>query len=313
MAQNSWPSPAYNSRAVTDVEYEKLAARFSEDGVYGIPADTAVVAAGTGLTVAVRADVYASVRGHAWSSGTSTVTLSVGANSSGSTRIDLVVLRLDRAAWTVRAVVKAGTPGSGAPTLTQQTGDTGVYEVPLAQVTVLNGAAAVTVTRSELYVGARSRPATSSTRNPAPLTGEWCYETDTGRVRMWTGSAWMILYDDSGDLVVDATVSNWDVNTVSALSSRSGNVHLRLGIFERTGSTLASGDQSRLPVLIPAAYRHPTRDQFGLAYISGGVLGRIAVYSGGSTTPGQVWLTHKPSAIAAGGLILPNSGISWVV
>lgn len=111
MAQDSWPSPAHNARAVTDTEYEKIAARFSDDGVYGVPSDAAAVAAGIGLSVDVRPGVYASVRGHAWSSGTAAVNLPVAANSSGQKRIDRVVLRLDRSDWTVRAVVKPGVAG----------------------------------------------------------------------------------------------------------------------------------------------------------------------------------------------------------
>lgn len=115
MAQNSWPSPTYNARAVTDLEYEKLSARFSDDGIYGSPSDTAVVAAGVGLSVDVRANVYGSVRGRAWSSGTTAVNLPVASNSSGSTRIDWVVLRLDRSTWNVRAVIRQGTPAPAPP------------------------------------------------------------------------------------------------------------------------------------------------------------------------------------------------------
>ncbi|MFI6465661.1 hypothetical protein [Streptomyces sp. NPDC050538] len=312
MAQDSWPSPAHNSRAVTDTEYEKIAARFSGDGVYGDPGDTAVVASGIGLSVDVRANVYASVRGHAWSSGTTAVNLPLTANSSGSTRTDRVVLRLDRAAWTVRAVVKAGTSGGGAPSLTQDVGDTGVYEVPLATITVPSGASTVTVARSELYVGVRIRPCTSTTRNPNPAPGEMCFETNTGRVRVWTGDGWVGLFDDSGSVVVDSALSAWTISVNSVLQKRNGNVHLRLGSFQRAAGTLAAADESRLPVLIPAAYQHPTRDQYVMAYTSGVEISRLIIYSKASDRPGQVWVTNHP-AIAKGDFVLPSSGISWVV
>ena len=312
MAQDSWPSPAHNARAVTDTEYEKIAARFSGDGVYGEPGDTAVVTAGVGLSVNVRSGVYASVRGHAWSSGTTTVNLPIAANSSGKTRVDRVVLQLDRSAWTVRAVVKAGTPGGSAPDLTQDTGDTGLYEVPLATVTLLSGATSVTVARGELYVGVRIRPCTSSTRNPKPARGEMCFETDTGRVRVWTGSAWTGLFDDSGTVVVNSPVSGWSIGADSVLQKRSGNVHLRLGSFQRTGGTLAGSTESRLPVMIPAAYRHPNRDQYALAYTTGLDVSRLIIYSAASDRPGQVWLTTHPS-IDKNDYVMPGSGISWVV
>ncbi|MGW4728841.1 hypothetical protein ACWEQC_06620 [Streptomyces shenzhenensis] len=313
MAQDSWPSPAHNSRAVTDVEYEKIAAQFSGDGVYGSPADTAVVSAGPGLTVNVRADVYASVRGHAWTSGTSTVSLSIGANTSGQTRTDRIVLRLDRSNWTVRAVVKAGAPGGGAPALSQQTGDTGTYEIPLALVTGLSGAAAVTVTRSELYVGTRPRACTSTTRNPNPDVSELCFETDTGRVRMWTGTAWVIVYEDSGVISVNSSLSAWSNEVESVLEKRNGTVTLRLGSFKRLAGTLLATTESRLPVLIPAAYRHPTRDQYILGYTTGVNVARMILFArNNADRPGQLWLTNK-AAIGTGDSVLPQSGVSWVV
>jgi hypothetical protein len=311
VAQDSWPSPAHNARAVSDTEYEKIAARFSDDGVWGTPSDAAVVSAGIGRSVDVRAGVYASVRGHAWSSGTSAVNLAVTANSSGQNRVDRVVLRLDRSDWTVRAVVKTGTPGSGAPALSQSTGDTGTYEIPLAEVTIVSGASTVTVTRKELYVGSRIRPALASSRNPTPFPGEMVFETDTKRVRVWTGSAWLGIFEDSGIITADAKLSGWDITASTVLQKRNGNVHLRMGSFQRNGS-LASTAESRLPVLIPAAYRHATRDQIGLAYITGVQIGRFIVYSAASDRAGQVWLTQHPT-MATDDYVLPQSGLSWVV
>lgn len=312
MAQDSWPSPDHNSRNVTDGEYEIVTARMTLNGVVGNPTQPPVVTAGTGLNVTVAAGKYANLRGFAWSSGSTDSTLAIAANSSGSTRIDRVLLRLDRSTWNVRAVVKQGTPGAGAPGLTQDGVFTGVYEIPLALVTVLNGAAAVTVTRQELYIGSRIRPCTTSSRNPTPELGEMCYESDTGRVRLWNGSAWVAALDDSGVIGINSTLSSWSNEVESVLQKRNGSVHLRLGSFQRTGGTLAGTTEARLPALIPAAYRHPTRDQYGLAYISGVEIGRFIIYSAASDRPGQVWLTNKPS-ISTGDFVLPVSGISWVV
>ncbi|WP_320784205.1 hypothetical protein [Streptomyces sp. CRN 30] len=309
MAQNSWPSPAYNDRIVTDVEYEKIAARFSDDGVYGDPTDTAVVTAGPGLTVNIRAGVYASVRGHAWTSGTTPITLPVAPNTGG-TRRDRVVLRLDRATWTVRAVVVQGS--TLPPALTQQTGDTGIYEVSLATLVVLTNAATVSVTRAELYVGGRYRPCTSTTRDPNPRIGDGCVETDTGSVRVWNGASWAVVYSSSGDIVVDQTLSAWTWSTSSVLEIRSGIACLRLGSFQRSGGTLAADIQSRLPVQIPSAYQHRTRDQFVMCYVTGFYVGRLIVSSAASDTPGQVLLVNKPR-ISTGEFVLPQSGTSWAV
>lgn len=312
MAQESWPSPGHNSRAVTDSEYETVASRFSDDGVYGSPTDSQVVTAGAGLTVNVRANVSASVRGHAWTSGSTGATLTVGANSSGQTRTDRVVLRLDRSAWTVRAVVKAGTPGSAAPPLTRDTGDTGMWEVLLATVTVRTGAVSVSVVRDELYVGTRVRPSLASHLNPYPEQGEMAYETDTGHLRSWDGSAWRSVYQRSAAVVIDSPNSAWSVGTSSVIEMRSGNVHLRLGSWTRRAGNLASGGPSRLPVQIPAQFRHPNRDQYVLAHVTGNGLARLQIYSSTTDTPGQVWLQQHPG-VSTGQNILSSSGTSWVV
>lgn len=313
MAQDSWPSPAHNSRAVTDTEYEKIAARFSDDGVWGEPADTAVCSAGTGLSVNVRLGVYGSVRGHAWTSGTSTVALTIAANASGSTRTDRIVLRLDRSAWTVRAVVVQGTPGAGAPALTQQTGDTGTYEVPLATVSVPNGASSVTVTRTEQYIGSRIRPCTSTTRPVNPQRGDVVFETNTGRWVGWDGSTWGALYESSGVVGVSSSVAGWAVSVEPVVEAINGTVHLRLGSFERTGAAIGRATDSRLPVSIPAAYRPPSRNQYVMAYITGGGLARITIYADNDTTgrTGQCWLTQKDD-IANGDFVQPAS-VSWAV
>lgn len=315
MAQGSWPSPGHNARAVTDVEYEKVAAHFSDDGIYGTPADDPVVAPGNGLAVNIRAGVYGSLRGHAWTSGATGDTLAIAANASGQTRIDRVVLRLDRSTWTVRAVVKQGTPGGGVPGLSQSTGDTGTYEIALAEVSILSGAGSVTVTRKELYVGSRVRPCTSSTRNPIPATGELLFEVDTGRVVQWTGSGWRIVSDDSGVVNVNSPVSAWEATVDSVLEMRNGVVCLRLGSFRRAAGTLNGTDDSRLPVLIPDRYLHPTRDQYIIGYTTGAEACRMQIYSKASTNTqrrGQLWLVNHP-AIGTNEFVLPQSGVSWVV
>ncbi|MFD3483773.1 hypothetical protein [Streptomyces sp. NPDC058665] len=311
MAQDSWPSPGHNDRAVTDSEYETVAAHFSGDGVYGDPTETAVVTAGVGLTVTVAANVTGSLRGHAWTSGTSDVTLAVAANSSGQTRTDRVVLRLDRDDWTVRAVVKQGTPGAGPPTLTTGDGFTN-YEALLANVTILNGAGSVTVARGERYVGSRIRPCTSaSLTDPNPQLGDVTWEVDTKRLRLYDGSTKHSIYSNSGIISVNSPLAAWSNEVQSVIQERNGVVSTRFGSFQRTAGTLAAGNESRLPVLIPAAYRHPNRDQYGIAIV-GTAACRFIVHAQSTDRAGQVWLVNHPN-IASGAFVLPISGMSWVV
>ncbi|MFI6347248.1 hypothetical protein [Streptomyces sp. NPDC050560] len=313
MAQISWPAPGHNDRAVTDSEYEEMAARWSDDGVYGAPTDAPVVAAGAGLAVTVRADVQASLRGHAWTSGDSDLTLTVAANSSGSTRTDRVVLRLNRDDWTVTAAVKQGTPGSGAPLLTQALGASGVYEISLARVTVPTGASSVSVTRAELYVGGRFRPCTSTTLPEYAGIGDGVVETDTGRVRIYAPGGWRTISSSSdGTISIDSPLSAWSIETESVIEVRNGLVTMRLGSFERAAGTLGASTSSRLPALIPSAYRHATRDQYIVGYVTGVEVCRMTLYSRNTDMPGQIWLTQKPS-IANGDHVLATSGVTWVV
>lgn len=142
MTETSWPSPVHTD--VVEPEYEALVAPQYIDGIIGTPTDPLpIYADSTGMQIKVRAGRYGMVRGFLWSSGADEFTVPIAANGTGSTRIDLVVLRLDRSTWTVTLVVKPGSPGSAAPTPTLGTGTTGVYEVPIGTVTVAGGAATI--------------------------------------------------------------------------------------------------------------------------------------------------------------------------
>lgn len=194
MTQSSWPSPAA-SRVVTDLQYEKLVANEYTDGLIGSITDTPLVYAdGSGRQVFLRASRYAQVRGHGWTSGSPDLSLSVGANTSGSTRTDLVVLGLDRSTWNVTAYVKAGTPGSGAPALQTDVGDTGIYEIPLAEATVPNGASVISAAQvlpRAWYArpdGAASPGSGTETRPPAPVAGMKLWQAGTAYV--WNGTIW---------------------------------------------------------------------------------------------------------------------------
>lgn len=145
MAESSWPTVA-GGRAIDDVQWERMAVGFMANGIFGVAGDTPVVYAdSTGLQVKIRAQKSGNLRGHGWYSGTSEFTRAIGANASGSTRVDLVVLRLTRSSQEVSIVVKAGTPGAGPPALTQDSiaSGTGVYEIAIAQVTVPSGASTI--------------------------------------------------------------------------------------------------------------------------------------------------------------------------
>lgn len=145
MAESSWPNPA-NGRVVDDNGWEKLGISFGPTAaVYGdFTSPQLAYGDSTGMQIKIAADRYAIVRGHVWWSGSSIVTKTIASNSSGSTRIDLVVLRYSRTTYDVTVQIVQGTPGAGAPAATQNVGTTGTFEFVLAEVTVANSASTIT-------------------------------------------------------------------------------------------------------------------------------------------------------------------------
>lgn len=167
MAESSWPTPA-NGRVVDDVQYEKVGLGLGPvAGVLGdFTSPQLVYGDSSGMQIKIAADRYAVIGGHIWWSGSTIFTKAIGSNSSGSTRTDLVVVRLSRTTWAATVVVIAGTPGAGAPAPTQNTGTTGSFDLPLATVTVASGAATIT-SGNVAYVGPHLAPDGSGYRSPS--------------------------------------------------------------------------------------------------------------------------------------------------
>lgn len=243
MADDSWPSPAHNSGAVTEPEYESLVVPYTASGVYGATSDTAVVYAdASGRQVKVRANKYAIVRGFFWTSGTTETTIAIAANSSGSTRTDLVVLRLDRAAWTVRVVVKAGTPGAGAPALTQTFGASGHYEIALAVVTVTNGSVSISAGQCVNVAMYLEQPAV------VPVHASYQPQSADGMRRFWQGrkevyrnsgwrpeSGWQYVALDADHVIASGTTKQ---STALSLAMEPNSVYKVDGVLFYSGGSI---------------------------------------------------------------------------
>lgn len=224
MAQSSWPNTA-GGRQISDVQWEQMASGFAPDGIIGSPADTPVVYAdSTGLQLKVRAGKLGLLRGRGWTSGPAEFTKTVSPNSSGAVRTDLAVLRLTRSTWEVSLEVKAGSPGAGAPALTQDpvsTG-TGVYEIAVAKATIVNGAvtlAATDVVDLARYLSTNSAASSASRpkllRDRSGPPGSWSNTAaPTSDLQTATGtiSSFRTTYDKvSPDTNLEATMqlSGW--------------------------------------------------------------------------------------------------------
>ena len=301
MSQGSWPSPNHGTpaRAVTDAEYPHLAP-WASDGVFQSASDV-VYGNSSGLEVHVRAGKYAIVQGHAWESGSSDFALTVAANSSGATRTDTVVLRLDRSTWNVTAEVRQGTPGAGAPTLQRDSGDTGLWEIPLADVTVDNGTAAIAsgkVNARTLFQSGATRPCNVITDIQSTLDdGDMVYEASTGRWIGWTATGGVVLYEDTGWITLTPTGA-WETFSPSAPCVgrvRNRIAMVRIGV-KRTSPTFTKSDPDGSPVLnLPASLR-PAQTHYGAVFFSGGIGGaRVDISS-----TGAVSFQHNTTDVSAG-------------
>lgn len=278
MAESSWPTVA-GSRAISDTQWELMSQGFAPDGVIGLPTDTAVVYGdSTGLQVKIRANKYAVVKGHGWMSGTSEFTKAITSNNSGQTRIDLVVLRLNRTDQTVTVQVKAGTPGSGsAPALQQDASSsgTGLYEIALARVTVTSGAS--TISSGNVVPYARyilpggtvlARPKLLSMTHPETLNGVWnnaAAPNDDSPTATGNSQTFRMTYDkQSPDSSLEVTVSTTGhasaagkvVAGVRVMASGFTSTNYNVGerYFNYNGVHLNVGGTIHIPSLVPKQY-----------------------------------------------------------
>jgi hypothetical protein len=129
----------FDTQSLTETQFAEMTAALISDGVMKGVLNTLAVSAPGGMNVAVNTG-QAWVQGF-WYQNDASVTKAIAANSSGSTRFDWVVLKLDRAANQVVIDIHQGTAGAGTPALTRVAG--GTWELGLALVTVANGAASI--------------------------------------------------------------------------------------------------------------------------------------------------------------------------
>jgi hypothetical protein len=118
----------------------EVQARMVKDGViYNIANQLLVSSGGAGLASVATGEAF--VQGF-WYKNTSAKVLAITANASATARVDYVILRLDRVANTLEAVIKEGVVGGGGPVLIQIAG--GTWEMPLAQISTASSVSTFT-------------------------------------------------------------------------------------------------------------------------------------------------------------------------
>lgn len=265
MAEGSWPGPNHAARAVNDVEYEQLMATFAPDGMVGTYTDTPLVYAdSSGMQVKLRANRFALVHGHPWTSGTVDIAKPVTANSSGQVRTDIVVLGLDRTTWDVTAYVKAGTPGGGPPVLQRDNifaASTGKWEVAIATVTVASGISSVPSTAVSMvgwWITPHPVATTYDAHSWVPhAPGRVMTEIDVGNRFVSENNSWVLLPDVNGvaRLIASKRITSGNVytnsNAAATIASLPVPVVAGRSYEIRLDCTASTGD-GRAPLQIAA-------------------------------------------------------------
>lgn len=211
-----------------------VALRALGDGVikgYTDPETTAgdmAVSPGTGLQVLV-AEGALLVDGHVYRCSAQTA-LTISANTSGSTRIDRIVVEFTREGQTEegKCVLKVseGTPSAGAPAVLNSNA---TRQVSLATVTVANGASSV---------------------SSGNITDTRPYTVGSNEIRLNNGAD-LIVYSDAGTTqkaLLDGATGNLTLSGTLTTTRIIGETTIWPVLLGGTGSVLAAGVALDLPV-----------------------------------------------------------------
>jgi hypothetical protein len=259
VAQSSRPTPD-NGRVVTDDDYENLTLGYSVDGLIGNTSDTyPVFADSTGRQVKIRAAKKAIVRGYLWRSDPAADEIvATTTNTSGNPRIDRLVLQLDRATRNVRTVLKTGSPSASpvAPSLTQNSGTSSVWEFPIARWQIASGYTTITaadVVPDGWYLAPPSGIAWQSTwtqpAGSALRIGQYGFETNTGFSYRYNGK-WLRNEDEqlvTNDQAWTSTTSYSGVTPANLTPNRS------LGFGFPVAANSRYSFEARLQIIGPAS------------------------------------------------------------
>lgn len=223
MAYESFPNDQHNDRAVTLAEHEQIVVPFGVSGFLNYTGAPPIYADSTGRQVKLRSGISASIRGTRFNSPTETI-IPIAANTSGNTRVDLVVLRLRRQEssvgagdrYTVAPFVIQGVPAAVNPTAPAPVQDltpgVGVFDLPMAAVTVVNGS--ITITSAQqipraYYVTGSGYTGRDAWAKPPADPGALFWAADTGVAYVATAAgAWLMVAPFTLPVVPLATGAN---------------------------------------------------------------------------------------------------------
>lgn len=249
MAVDSYPNNAHNNRAISLAEHEQILAPFSRTGFIGYSATLPVYASASARTLMLRAGTRGTVRGTRFQI-TSEHTIGpdmILANTSGSPRRDLLVMRLNREAtdpnkFTVNPVVITGAPAASPvaplPVRNDTIDGTGYWDLPVLDFPVPNGATTLTVTPAD-FRGWWTSPSGYtglSTAMPPVEPGLIFRANDTGISWIGTNTGrWQRIYQNTGWINVSAP-SGWTASPFAF--ARVNDLVVMSARVIRTGATI---------------------------------------------------------------------------
>jgi hypothetical protein len=242
----------FDSQTTTETQYSRFFRELKGTGVLGDPTGSALQVSSPSSGMQVRINTGSAViRGHyVETDAIETLTL---ANGSNQARTDLVVMRLNPATNNILPAIVPGTPGGGAPALTQT--DTGIFEIALAQVAVGANVGAITsanINDRRLFSPSEVGLWSTANRPASPRMPALGYNISTQKFEFWTGSQWLSLVtlNDSGEInfTFAAGTSSWSGGLVNGSIQNSKLANVSPGTVKARSSNAGNGAPTDMPI-----------------------------------------------------------------
>ncbi|URM86933.1 minor tail protein [Microbacterium phage Typher] len=190
MAENSWP---FYGAETNETQFSKWARTLADNGI----ASGLAITAGAGMSVTLGIG-NGLVRGLFYENTTAlNKAVTAAPSTSGQTRKDYLILKLDQNANAITFVVKAGTANASGGTLPTLQQDETIFEFPIGILSVAYGVAAITNAMiTELRPGIGNRVLVNTeARKPAASTasGALFFNTTTKQIEYSDGASWSSL------------------------------------------------------------------------------------------------------------------------
>ena len=291
MAETSYPFGS--SDVATELEWSRMARLWQLDGVVGDDPSS------PGLRVTIAGSNINIAAGEAWINGfyyknSSTKTVAITTNGTGSTRFDRVWVRSDQSGNVVTAEYETG--GSSPPAASLD--ESGVYEMSLARFGVgagTNTLSSGTLVDERVFIG-KPTVVQSSTARRSPKRGQVAIEGTASApiIYVGTGTGWAQVFPH--------TRPAWNALVPAPGVQNYG------GDYAPIGWAKFPGDLIVLRGLLSATQSRP--DGARLTTLPGGARpGMMQIFTGDNSTGGRPRVDINPDGdIKLGPFDLPNGG-----